>query len=266
MTATRSALRRRVGGCREGCAAQTAVPSRGRRERARRAVEDGRRVAHRARHHVLGHETAHQVAVGGGGRVARPRRLQPDEAAARSRDPDGATPVVGVRGRDHARRHRGRRTARGPAGRVTGVPRVARRPEAVRLRGRQNAELGRVGLAADDEAGVDVALGQRLRGGRVVVAGEGQALAERRAGQLGAEVLQQEGHAAERAVGQRAGRLARARSKSSWITAFSSGLSLSMRAMAASTSSDGDDLLGADQLRLRRRVQPCRVVTHANAR
>ena len=40
-----------------------------------------------------------------------------------------------------------------------------------------------------------------------VVAGEGEALAERRARQLGPEVLQEERHAAEGAVGQRAGRL-----------------------------------------------------------
>ena len=76
-------------------------------------------------------------------------------------------------------------------------------PKRLRLGRRQDAELGRVRLAADDEAGVDVALRQRLGHGRAVVAGEGEPLAERRAGQLGAEVLQQEGHAAERTVGQR---------------------------------------------------------------
>ena len=107
--------------------------------------------------------------------------------------------------------------------------------------GGQDAELGRVGLAADDEAGVDVALGQLLGHRRAVVAGKGQPLTERRTRQLGAEVLEQERHAAEGAVGQRSPAASDgARSKSSWMTALSCGLSSSMRAMAASTSSAGE--------------------------
>ena len=46
------------------------------------------------------------------------------------------------------------------------------------------------------------ALRQFLGDGRVVVAGEVRPFAERRAGELGPQVLQQERHAPERAVGQ----------------------------------------------------------------
>ena len=91
---------------------------------------------------------------------------------------------------------------------MIGVPRVARRAEPARFGGRQNAQLGCVGLAADHETGRHVAARQLLGLGRVVVAGEGQPFAQRRAGQLRPEVLQQEGDAAEGSVGQGRGGLA----------------------------------------------------------
>ena len=46
------------------------------------------------------------------------------------------------------------------------------------------------------------------------------------------------------------------------MTAFSCGLSFSIRVIASPTSSAGETSFCADQLRLSRRVQPCRVVAH----
>ena len=232
-------------------------------DRAGGDVEDRRRIAHRARHHVLGHEPAHHVAVPGRQGVAPPGGFESHQAAARGGDADRPAAVVGMGGGDHARRDRRRRPAGGPAGGVLGVPGIARRAEAPRLGGREDAELGRVGLAADDEAGVDVALRQLLghRGG--VVAREVRALVERRAGELRAEVLQEERHTAERPVGQLARRL-RAGAVEELVD---DGVEVRVQLLDARDRITDQlrrrDLLGADQLRQCRRVQPCRVLAHA---
>ena len=110
------------GGGRERRAAPRRRPVRVAGHRPGRDVEDGRRVAHRTRHHVLGHQSAHEVSVVGGQRVAPARGLQPDEAATRGGDPDGTAAVVGVGGGHHARGHCGRGATRRSAGRVPRVP------------------------------------------------------------------------------------------------------------------------------------------------
>ena len=144
VSAARSTRPRRRTGPRRG-GAQYGSPGTG----PGRHVEDGRAVAHRARHHVLADQASHQVAVLRRQRVAPPRRLEADQSAAGGGDADGTSPVVGVRHRHHARGHGGGRSSRRASGGVAGVPRVARRAEALRLGRRQNAELGRVGLPAD---------------------------------------------------------------------------------------------------------------------
>ena len=78
------------------------------------------------------------MAAVGAQRDAPARRLEPDQAAARGRDPDRAAAVVAVGDRHHARGHRRRRAAAGAAGRAVERPRVARGAEAARLGGRQD--------------------------------------------------------------------------------------------------------------------------------
>ena len=86
------------------------------------------------------------------------------------------------------------RAPRGPAR----VPGVARGAEEAGLGGRQDPELRRVGLAQHDEAGALEADDELAVLGRDVVAGEEcRALREADARVLGAEVLEEEGHAGE---------------------------------------------------------------------
>ena len=140
---------------------------------------------------------------------------------------------------------------------------IARRAEAPRLGRREDAELGRVGLAADDEAGVDVALRQLLGHRRGVVAREVGPLVERRAGELRAEVLQEERHAAERPVGQLARRLVPGAVEELVDDRVQLRVELLDARDRLADQLGRRDLLGADQLRLCRRVQPCRVLAHA---
>src|SRR5207244_6414395 len=109
--------------------------------------EERRAVADRARHRVLDHQTAEDVAVNRPERIAAARGLEPEEPAAGRRDADRAPAVVGVSHRDQAGGDsRGRSTARAP-GRPAGVPGIARGAEESRLGRRKNPELGRIGLA-----------------------------------------------------------------------------------------------------------------------
>jgi hypothetical protein len=65
-------------------------------------VEHRGAVAHGAGHDVLGHQTAVDVAVCRSQRDPASSGLQPEETAARSRDADGASAVVGVTDGDDA--------------------------------------------------------------------------------------------------------------------------------------------------------------------
>ena len=134
----------------------------------------------------------------------RPKRPQ-HEAGMRMR----AAAVVGVRHRHDAGGDRRRRAAAGAADRMVGVPRVAGGAEEARLGGRDQAELRRVGLAGDDQAGALVASRQLAVEGRHEVLQVFGALRLAHAGVPRPEVLEQEGHAGERplrevALGRRA--------------------------------------------------------------
>ena len=144
-------------------------------------------------------QAAQRVAEQRPKRIARPRRLHPDEPAARGRNPDRAPTVVRVGERDDPRRDGGSRaTARSP-GRVARVPRVPRRPVELRLGRRHGSKLGDVGLAERDQASALVAdheLG--------VLCGDGalhEAASERSGNTLviTEDVLEQEGNALVRA-------------------------------------------------------------------
>ncbi len=87
-------------------------------------------------------------------------RLEADEPVLRGGDADRAATVVRVRHRHHAGGDGRRGAAARAAGRVAGVPRVLRRAVGVGLGRRQDAELGHVGLADRDQAGVAEALGE----------------------------------------------------------------------------------------------------------
>src|SRR5437867_4934418 len=120
--------------------------------RSSRGVQKRRAVANRARHRVLDGETTEDVAVVRAERVAPARGLEAEEPAARSRNADRASAVVRVGHGDHARGHGGGRPAARAARRSAEVPGIARRPEEPGLGRRENAELGRVGFADDDES------------------------------------------------------------------------------------------------------------------
>ncbi len=95
-----------------------------------------------------------------------------------------------------------------PPGERVGSQGFLRGPEGQRLGGGEDAQLGRVGLAQEDEARLAEALDEL---GVVVLdpadlAQEAHALVHRVARRVGGQVLEQEGHSAEGAVGQVAGR------------------------------------------------------------
>ena len=93
------------------------------------------------------------VAVLGPERVAGPGRLEGEQAARRGRVAQRAAQVVAVRERHHARRHRGRRSAAGPAGGTAAVSHGLRvGPNSTGSQAGAMPELGRVGLAQDDQA------------------------------------------------------------------------------------------------------------------
>jgi hypothetical protein len=87
------------------------------------------------------------------------------------------------------------------------VPRVARGREALRFRGHRRAEFRHVGPAKRDEAGRAEVFRQEGREREGHVAHGPDAERRRLAGERAAQVLEQDRHAAERAVGQVARRL-----------------------------------------------------------
>ena len=157
--------------------------------------------------HVAGDEPVPHLTVLRSDRHPTARRLQADEPALARRDADRAAAVAGVADRDQPGRDRGRGSAARPAGTARRVPRVPGRAVRVRLGGGLQPELGRVGLADDDEAGV-LELVEEVRAvGRGVADLLQQLVAEvqRRAGELTVEVLHHHRHAGERAGDRRRG-------------------------------------------------------------
>ena len=133
--------------------ARAAAPTRDRR--ARSPARTSSKCAASSTDRAIGPAVERPSSEGNGARRdAAARRLQAEEAAARSGDPDRAAAVGAVRERDEAGREGGRRTSARPAGREVRVPRVAGRAVELGLRERDGPELRRVRLAEDHEARV----------------------------------------------------------------------------------------------------------------
>ena len=212
-------------------------------------VEQHGAVAHRAGDGVHHRKPAPALVLRRVGDAAL-GRLQAEQAAARGRGADRAAAVAGVGRRHDPGRHRRRRAAGGAAGRAAEVPGIAARAEQDRLGDRLQAEFRRVGLAEDHQAGAAVQAGQRAVGlGDVVL---------RRAARRWwwpCPPASAQGPSADRArrpagpAGTLAATSARARSDRSMVTALSFGLTLAIRASAASSTSAARDLAPGDQVR-----------------
>ena len=190
----------------------------------------------------------------------RPRGRQVRRARSTTPGSDRASAVVGVRRGHHARRHRGGGAAGGAAGRVFRLPGVARGPEAAWFGGREEPELGGVGHLP--QMTKPTALCELLGHARAVVTREGQAFAEGRARQLGPRSFKRKGTPRNGPSGQCTGRLGPGAVVEVVDDHVELQTSFSMRAIAPLTNSASRDLLGADELRLRRCVQPCHVLAH----
>ncbi len=131
--------------------------------RRRRPVSIARLVAgeHVEKRGGVAHRDRDRAALGELERAARERcgrdptarRLDPEEAATRSRNADRPAAVRAVSEREHAGGDRRRRAARRAPGRARGIPRVPARAVQVGFRDGSDPELGRVALADHDEAG-----------------------------------------------------------------------------------------------------------------
>lgn len=128
--------------------------------------------------------------------------LEAEEIAVARRDADRAAPVIRMSDRGDPGRDRGCAAARGAAGRAIGVPWAAGDAMDLRFGRDVEAELGRIGTAERDHAGLPPAFGKvGVPGGHIVheVAGT---LPDRQSLPFEAEVLGKERHAGEGA-GQR---------------------------------------------------------------
>ncbi len=149
-------------------------------------------------------QAAQALAAFGAGGDPRARGLQAEQAAARGGDADGAAAVGGMGRRHHARGHGRRRAAAGAAGREREVPGVAGDAVEQRFGGGREAELGRVGLARDDQAGAAHARHDLAVGRRHLVGVEARGRSGGGTGHRGHQFLHQEGNAMERAGRQAA--------------------------------------------------------------
>ena len=168
-----------------------------------RRVKQSGAVAHAARDDVIDREAAPALAGERTARGAGARWLEPEEPAAGGRNADRSATVAGMRRRHDARRHgRG-----GPAGRAAGraaqIPRIAGGAAEAALGRWRKGHFRRRRLAEDHQAGALVALYERRVASRHEVGEETGAVCGDRSGQHGADVLEQEGNARERAVRQR---------------------------------------------------------------
>src|SRR5260370_6083830 len=80
------------------------------------------------------------------GRDATPRRLETNRSAAARRNARGAAAIASVRERAQSRRHSGRGSTAGAAGRMFEAPGIVRGAEETVFRGGPRAELGRLVL------------------------------------------------------------------------------------------------------------------------
>ncbi len=143
---------------------------------------------------------------------------------------------------------------------MVGTPGAAAGTIGLRLGGRPGAELGHVGAAHHDEArGLELLdqVGGRRRA-MVRIAKEARPPVERVAGAVAAgEILQQEGHAAEGPLGQRAGGL----SPRALVVLVDDGVELRIEVFDQSDRSldelFGRDLAPMDQRRETKRVMGC---------
>ncbi len=124
-------------------------------------VEQRRAVADAARDRVGDGEPVPELRVIRAGRGARARRLQAEEAAAGGGDADRAAAVVGVGERDDARRDGRGRASAGAARGERRIPGVPGRSVKLGFGDRQKAQLGCVGAAEGDQAGLAEAFDDR---------------------------------------------------------------------------------------------------------
>ena len=106
---------------------------------------------------VLDDQAVHHVARVRSQRVAAARGLESNQPAAGRRNPDRPAPIAGMRQGHNPSRDRRGGTAAGSARSPLEVPRIAGRPERMRLRGGRQAQFRRVGLPDADQAGPFVA-------------------------------------------------------------------------------------------------------------
>ena len=139
LVAIRSPRRRRGSGITRGVAVH--------------AIENVRQIPNGASNHELGDATAPRFSDIGTERDASTRGLEADDATRAGRISDRSTTVAGMSERDHARRDRRRRPTARAAHDAIGVPRVASGAERLGFGRRRKPELGRVGLAGEDESG-----------------------------------------------------------------------------------------------------------------
>ena len=166
-------------------------------------VEQQRAVAYSARQAA---QVAHaRPAFAGLGRKRDPAacRLQPEDAAVRRRNPDGPAAVRRVGERHHAAGDRRGRTAARAAGRTIPAARVAGRSMGGGLGDQRYPELAAVGPPDDDRPSLLQPLDEDAVVGPLRHVGEKGAPKRRaRAAARTPEVLQQDRHAAKRALRQ----------------------------------------------------------------
>ena len=120
-------------------------------------VEQQCAVANRARHHVTDCHTAPAFARVGTERCSRTRRLESDEAAARSRNPDRSAAVGRMGDWNDAGSDRGRGTAARAARGARQIPWIATRTQQHGFGRRGQSDFRRVGFAEHHQTGFAIA-------------------------------------------------------------------------------------------------------------
>ena len=168
--------------------------------RALHGVEKRRGVAHAAGNHViLSHAGPALGPVRAGGDAAA-GGFEADHAAMGGRYADGTSAIAAMRRRDNARRHGRRRAAAGAARREFGIPGVQCRPAYVRFGSDRQRQLRRIGLPENYQPGLAVAANQRGVPLRHEPVKQTAGVAGGLSSIVGADILQQEGHAVKRTV------------------------------------------------------------------
>ncbi|KFI06718.1 hypothetical protein JN27_13645 [Massilia sp. BSC265] len=163
-------------------------------------VERQRGIAHAAREHAFARGAEPDFAHIRPGRHAPARGPQAEQAAACRRDADRAAAVVPGRHRHDAARHGRRGATARAARRVRQVPRIAGPAEQYGIGHALEREFRQVGLAEDDQAGLQVAPHHGRMFPRHVRAHGAAGIGGGQAGIVLQRVLEQEGHAGERSA------------------------------------------------------------------